>query len=50
MLINIKIYIYKIKYIFMWVSSKEYRDLYRISSQQLYQLLKRNKLEVKQIS
>ena len=34
----------------MWLSSKEYRDLYHISSQQLYQLVKRNKVNVRQIS
>lgn len=34
----------------MWISSKEYRNLYHISSQQLYQLVKRNKVNVKQIS
>lgn len=34
----------------MWISSKEYRNLYHISSQQLYQLVKRNKVNIKQIS
>lgn len=34
----------------MWISSKEYRNLYHISSQQLYQLVKRNKVNAKQIS
>lgn len=34
----------------MWISSKEFRNLYHISSQQLYQLVKRNKVNAKQIS
>lgn len=34
----------------MWLSSQEYRKLYRISSQQLYQLVKRGKVNTRKIS